>query len=124
MKQPPNTVPPLVGEPTERRRFLDLFLPESRREKYYEALDRSAGLRLLWMECPRFGVRMAYPCVLEEAGAAPLAFASGSPEEAEENAALIRRWEALDLPSRLDALEITELDRAAFRRKYRDCLRR
>ena len=118
MKQPSNTVPPLVGPPTERASFRDIFRPPHRRDAYYEASDRRGGLYLLWMECARFGVRMAYPCVLQEDAAAPLVFAAGAPDESEQNAALIARWEVLDLSSRAGALEIKELSRADFRKKY------
>ena len=94
-----------------------------RSTRYYEAADSGGGLYLLWMECARFGVRMAYPCVLREEGAAPLVYASGGDGEAEINDALIRRWEELDISSKAETLEITVLDRQAFRRKYREFLR-
>ena len=122
MKQPANTVPPLVGEPTTRRRFWDLFRPQHSRDTYYEARDRRDGLYLLWMECPRFGVRMAYPCVLCEEDAAPLVFGTGAPDEAETNAALLRRWEELDVASRAGTLDIVPLDKQTFRKKYRSYL--
>ncbi len=123
MKQPANTVPPLVGAPTEKGSLWGLFRPQHRRDAYYEARDRRSGLYLLWMECPRFGVRMAYPCVLEEAGAAPLVFGTGAPDEAETDAALIRRWDELDPSSHVEDLEIRTLERAEFRNKYREFLR-
>ena len=120
MKQPPDTVPPLVGPNTDKRSLWDLFRPSSRKDAFYEAYSRRGSLYLLWMECVRFGVRMAYPCVLSEEGAAPLVYASGSEDEAEANNALIRRWEELDISSMAEALEITELDRQTFRRKYKE----
>ena len=124
MKQPANTVPPVVGSPTQRGSFWDLFRPAHSRDTFYEACSRSGGLYLLWMECARFGVRMAYPCVLDEEGSAPLVFASGSDDEAEENAALVRRWEELDVTEMAPSLEITDLDRQAFRQKYKRYLRK
>ena len=122
MKQPANTVPPLVGEPTARWSLKNLFWPQHRGDACYEARDRRGALYLLWMECVRFGVRMAYPCVLHEEGAEPLVFASGSPSETEQNAALIRRWEELNITDLAGALEITELEKAAFRKKYQTYL--
>lgn len=118
MKQPSNTVPPLVGPPTQRASFRDIFRPQHRRDAYFEASDRRGELYLLWMECVRFGVRMGYPCVLQEGDAAPLVFAAGPPDESEQNAALLRRWEELALSARAGELEIRALDRAAFRKKY------
>ena len=123
MKQPSGTVPPLVGPNTEKRSLWDLFRSSGRRDAFYEAYSRRGDLYLLWMECARFGVRMAYPCVLSEEGAAPLVYASGGDGEAEINDALIRRWEELDISAKAETLEITVLDRQAFRRKYRKYLR-
>ena len=117
MKQPSNTVPPMVGAPTERASFRDLFRPQHRRDTFYEAESRG-GLYLLWMECVRFGVRMAYPCVLREGDAPPMVFGTGLPDESDTNAALIARWEELDLSSRAEALEIREMDKETFRKKY------
>ena len=124
MKQPANTVPPVVGRPNERGSLWDLFRPAHRRDTFYEARSRSGGLYLLWMECVRFGVRMAYPCVLDEEGSEPLVFGSGGDNEAEENAALIRRWEELDVADMAASLEITGLEEQAFRSKYRQYTRR
>ena len=50
-------------------------------------------------------------------------YASGGDGEAEINDALIRRWEELDISAKAETLEITVLDRQAFRRKYREFLR-
>ena len=124
MKQPSNTVPPLVGEPNERSSFRSLFRPQHRRDAYYEATDRRGELYLLWMECPRFGVRMAYPCVLHEGENEPMVFNTGTAEADARNAELIRRWDALDLNSRIEELEIRTLEKAAFRKKYQEYLRR
>ena len=60
MKQPSGTVPPLVGPNTEKRSLWDLFRSSGRRDAFYEAYSRRGDLYLLWMECARFGVRMAY----------------------------------------------------------------
>ena len=123
MKQPADTVPPVVGPNTEKRSLRDLFLPSSRKDSYYEAYSRRGDLYLLWMECARFGVRMAYPCVLREEGSEPLVFASGGEDDAAENAALLRRWEELDISSMAGSLEITQLDKQAFRTRYKQHLR-
>ena len=123
MKQPSGTVPPLVGPNTEKRSLWDLFRSSARRDAFYEAYSRRGNLHLLWMECARFGVRMAYPCVLSEEGADPLVYASGGDDEAEINDALIRRWEELDISSMAGSLDITQLDKQAFRAKYRQYLR-
>ena len=122
MKQPSNTVPPVVGPPRERSTLLGLFRSEHRRDAYYEASDRRGALYLLWMECVRFGMRMAYPCVLRQGDAAPLVFGSEGEDTLDANAALIERWEELDIASRAGELEIRELERADFRRKYRQFL--
>ena len=121
-KHPSDTDPPVVGSPRQRSSVWDLVRPAHRAATFYEAAGRGGALRLLWMECVRLGVRMAYPCVLDEEGSAPLVYASGGEGEAEENAALIRRWEELDIAGTAASLEITELDRAAFRKKYREYL--
>ena len=122
MKQPSDTVPPLVGDPSRRRSILELFRPEHRRDAFYEGQERGGGLYLLWMECSRFGVLMAYPCVLREEGAEPMVFASGAEDESEQNAALIRRWEELDVSGMADRLEITPLDQQEFKKRYKSFL--
>ena len=123
MRPPANTVPPLMGEESSRSSLLDLLRSPRRQEGYYEARDRRDGLYLLWMEAPRFGTRLGYPCVLRERDAAPLVFGRNRLGSEEEDERLLDRWRELEIPERAASLEITTLDKTAFRRKYQAFLR-
>ena len=71
------------------------------------------------MECTRFGVLMAYPCVLAEAGEEPMIFDTSGIAAAEANDRLLERWEALAFPDRRDELSIRQLEEKEFRALYR-----
>ena len=121
MKQPKYTAAPIAGEPEGPFSLKSLFVGHRRSTRYYEATDSDNKLYLLWMEYNRFGVLLAYPCVLAEAEGETLFFdTSADPAAGEKNERLAARWDALSLPDRKDSLQIRTLKekevRAAFRK--------
>ena len=120
MKQPSFTAAPIAGEPEPVFSIKSLFTGHRRSMRYYEARDAEQTLYLLWMEYTRFGVLLAYPCVLAEADSEPMFFdTSANPMAQEINARLVARWESLSLPDRRESLEIRTLTEKEFREIYR-----
>ena len=78
MNQPKYTAAPIVCEPESPFSLKSLFMGHRRSTRYYEAADSGGTLYLLWMEYSRFGVLMAYPCALSEAGGESLFFDTSS----------------------------------------------
>ena len=87
---------------------------------YFTDRIRENALYLLWMEYTRFGVLLAYPCVLSEPDREAMFFdTSANPMAEENNACFLARWEALDLPEKRDSLDIRSLKEKEFRELYR-----
>ena len=120
MKQPSYTAAPIVGEPESPFSLKSLFVGHRRSMRYYEARDGENPVYLLWMEYTRFGVLLAYPCVLAEEGAEVMFFdTSANPMAGENNERMLSRWEALNLPDRKERLAIRPLKEKEFRELYR-----
>ena len=120
MNQPKYTAAPIVCEPEGPFSLKSLFMGHRRSTRYYEAADSGGGLYLLWMEYSRFGVLMAYPCALSEAGGEPLFFdTSPDPAAGEKNDRLTERWNALSLPDKKDSLTIRRLSEKDFKEAFR-----
>ena len=123
MKQPKYTSAPIAGVPENPFSLKTLFVGHRRSSRFYEAADSENTLYLLWMEYTRFGVLLAYPCVLSEAEGETMIFdTSVDPGAEEKNERMLARWEALSLPDRKDSLNIRELKEKEFKalfRKYR-----
>ena len=120
MKKPSYTSAPISGEPERRSWLKDVFAGHRRSGRYFEGRDQANGAYLMWMEYSRFGMIMAYPCVLAREGEETLVFDTSPNTAAEENnARLLEAWEALALPERKEALEISPMEEKAFRAAYR-----
>ena len=120
MKQPSFTAAPIAGEPDNAFSLKSLFTGHRRSTRYYEARHRENALYLLWMEYTRFGVLLAYPCVLAEPDREAMFFdTSANPMAEENNAHFLARWDALDLPEKRDSLDIRSLKEKEFRELYR-----
>ena len=120
MKKPAYSAAPISGVPEPKSSWKELFLGRRHGTRYFEACDREETVRILWMECSRFGVLMAYPCVLAETGREPLVFdASRGGAAAEINDRLMERWESLSFPDRRESLAIRQLEEKEFRTIYR-----
>ncbi len=94
------------------RRFL---LGDMASGMYYEAHREDNGVYILWMEFSRFGRLLAYPCVLQEKDSEALVFRSGF---AEENEALMARWNELVTPESFAGFRCTSLKKDDFRRIF------
>ena len=120
MKTQLYTVSALYGESGKPKSFLERLFARRGADEYYEAQDPERGAYLLWMECERLGQRRGYPCLLRTGEGETLCFASPkTPGSAANNIRLTELWEALELPARLDRLQVTRLDRAEFSARYR-----
>ncbi len=116
MKQPSCTVPPLMGPDASKKFSLRRFLlGDMASGTYYEAHREDNGVYILWMEFSRFGRLLAYPCVLQEREGRTLVFRSGG---AEENDALLERWNELVTPDTFPRFRCTPLKKDDFRRIF------
>lgn len=116
MKQPSYTVPPLMGPEASKKFSLRRFLlGDMSSGMYYEAHREDNGVYILWMEYSRFGKLLAYPCVLQERDGEALVFRSGG---AEENEALMERWNELVTPETFPSFRCSSLKKDEFRRIF------
>ena len=114
------SAPPIVDREDRKVRFWELIRSPRRSDRFYKATVKETGTELLWMECRRFGEVRAFPCAVVTKDGEKLCFdLTVDPDAEEHNAGLIRRWETMDLPSRVESLEIRALEEAEFRSLYR-----
>ena len=119
MRQPPYTVPPLVG-PVQKKSLKTLLFGHLSADAYYEAHRDDNGVYILWMEFSRFGTLWAYPCVLAERDEKPLVFSSWSPGgDGSGNDVFFARWQELVTAESFPRFRYTKLDKAAFQKIFR-----
>ena len=58
---------PLVNEVKKKSKIKAFFLGDSHRACYYEARHKTQDIYLLWIEAPRFGKTLTYPCKIGRA---------------------------------------------------------
>lgn len=120
MKTQLYTVPALFEEKRTKKGFLAKLFGRRGPDEYYEAQDPERGAYLLWMECERAGQRRGYPCLLRTEEGETLCFAARKTQDsAANNIRLTELWEALELPARLERLQVTRLEREEFFERYR-----
>ena len=83
---------PLVNEVKKKSKIKAFFLGDSHRACYYEARHKTQDIYLLWIEAPRFGKTLTYPCIMRKDGVL-YAFENGNMSiNIENNDKLVQLW--------------------------------
>lgn len=113
--------PALINNTKKGNLFKRIFMGQKAQEAYYTAEHKEQKIKLLWMEASRFGKLNCYPCALEEEDGVLVFRMVDQKADAEENAALVRRWGLFVDPDTFhDDYIVEELSSAEFNRIFFD----
>lgn len=109
--------PPVVGQKPPKVGFF-ARLNGTVSSLYYEGRDPKENVYALWIEGEGLGGLRCYPCVLDEAGDYLVYESVRTPETAQENALLIRRWPLFLNGETKENFTIRELEKEEFNQIY------
>lgn len=117
-----SNTPPVVGQKPPKVGFF-ARLNGTVSSLYYEGRDPKENVYALWIEGEGLGGLRCYPCVLDEAGDYLVYESVRTPETAQDNALLIRRWPLFLNPETKENFTIRTLEKDVFNsiyQKYRN----